>query len=148
MGPCTGFSAGAKSVQVFRPEHACFSQKTRARPGFEPGTSRTQSENHTPRPTGHDKGQRPSRYHPIIGRPHSTFIRPSFTYKFNSRMRACERQDRPSRDAPVHALHVIAHLPGAPSSAYRLFLLNWPTLRTGCARPTVHGLEINKQTNR
>ena len=25
----------------------------RARPGFEPGTSRTRSENHTPRPTSH-----------------------------------------------------------------------------------------------
>ena len=26
-------------------------KKIRARPGFEPGTSRTRSENHTPRPT-------------------------------------------------------------------------------------------------
>ena len=28
----------------------------RARPGFEPGTSRTLSENHTPRPTSHTTG--------------------------------------------------------------------------------------------
>ena len=32
--------------EVFIPE-----EKTRARPGLEPGTSRTRSENHTPRPT-------------------------------------------------------------------------------------------------
>ncbi len=31
------------------------SKDFRARPGFEPGTSRTRSENHTPRPTSHPK---------------------------------------------------------------------------------------------
>ena len=35
------------------PETPQLWKKSRARPGFEPGTSRTQSENHTPRPTSH-----------------------------------------------------------------------------------------------
>ena len=30
----------------------------RARPGFEPGASRTRSENHTPRPTSHSVTQK------------------------------------------------------------------------------------------
>ncbi|CAI4230077.1 unnamed protein product [Auanema sp. JU1783] len=35
-------------------------EKIWAEPGFEPGTSRTQSENHTPRPFGHDMLQKVS----------------------------------------------------------------------------------------
>ena len=38
------------NLELFRQKHL---QKERARPGFEPGTSRTLSGNHTPRPTGH-----------------------------------------------------------------------------------------------
>ncbi len=36
-----------------------FSEQNRARPGFEPGTSRTLSANHTPRPTSHCHNAQP-----------------------------------------------------------------------------------------
>src|SRR4029434_9191573 len=37
---------------LFQKQSMSFTEQ-RARPGFEPGTSRTQSKNHTPRPTSH-----------------------------------------------------------------------------------------------
>ena len=40
------------SIHIYNTPHSD-TKAVRARPGFEPGTSRTQSENHTPRPTSH-----------------------------------------------------------------------------------------------
>ena len=48
-------------------EFCVMSLKKWARPGFEPGTSRTLSENHTPRPTSHECHQKSNIQTTILG---------------------------------------------------------------------------------